>query len=199
MTPHKLFPWVNRCGQLECCDPCCRYDCKTRRESAACRPVSPGREKPPTASSVTRFPPHIARYVLAKFLFHKLLFDIRQLIRSLRWVPDHVQRVTTSTLVKCCHSYRMRWFNDAIPAVVTINSYWNRSMVNGDKLRLWKRKSWPVSNYYRGIRLARLSKERWTSVDPTGKLVGICDVYMQVIYNSLWHTYVHYLFLYNLL
>lgn len=32
MTPHKLFPWVNRCCQLECWDPCCRFDCKTRKE-----------------------------------------------------------------------------------------------------------------------------------------------------------------------
>jgi hypothetical protein len=52
-------------------------DCKTRRDRAACRPDSPGREKPPTASSVTKFPPLLARYVLAEFLFHKLLFDIR--------------------------------------------------------------------------------------------------------------------------
>lgn len=41
-----------------------------REHGASCQPVSPSRETPTSASSVTQLSPHVPKYVLIWFRFH---------------------------------------------------------------------------------------------------------------------------------
>jgi hypothetical protein len=55
------------------CDPSHHAGCKICEHEALCQPASPCRGKPISASSTSQIPPHLARYVCAKFCFHQLI------------------------------------------------------------------------------------------------------------------------------